>query len=253
MSESERNTALVSGEVRFAAATDDDAEICGYLAVPGDGLPRPGLLLIPDVRGLYEHYRDVARRFAARGFVTLAVDLYSREGTPDLPDMDTVFRWMAALPDTRVLSDIGAAARYLATHEAVAGRSVGVTGFCMGGQYALMAACSVPGLSACASWYGMVRYAAASDVKPESPIDMAPRLACPYLGLFGAEDAIIPLADVEALRAVLDGAGKSFEIVKYEGAGHAFYNDTRPDTYRHAAARDAWPRVLAFFEEHLDR
>jgi carboxymethylenebutenolidase len=246
-----RKHEIGSGEVRYAAADDSDVEIGGYLAVPGDGLPRAGLVLIPDVRGLHEHYRDVARRFAARGFVTLAVDLYSREGTPDLPDMDAVFRWMAALPDARVLSDIAAAARYLGAHEGVAGRRLGVTGFCMGGQYAFMAACSVPGLSACASWYGMVRYAETSTVKPESPIEMAPRLACPYLGLFGAEDTIIPLADVNALRTVLDDADKSFEIVTYDDAGHAFYNDTRPAAYRPAAARDAWPRVLAFFEEHL--
>lgn len=237
-----------TGTARFPSGGD---VITGYLAVPAGGLPSPGLVLVPDVRGLYEHFRDVARRFAARGFVTLAIDLYSREGTPDLPDMQSVFDWMARLPDARVLADLGAATRFIADHDAVAGRRVGVTGFCMGGQYALMAACRVPDLSACVSWYGMLRYGETSEAKPESPLEMAPRLACPYLGLFGEQDAIIPMSDVAALRGALENAGKRFKIVCYPDAGHAFYNDTRPEMYRATAARDAWARALAFLHEHL--
>jgi carboxymethylenebutenolidase len=93
-------------ELRF----DRDGDtIRGYVARPsGDG-PFPGLLLIPDVRGLSDHYRDVARRFAAEGFFTCAIDLYSREGAPHLPDMDAVFRWLRELPDPRVLADLAAA------------------------------------------------------------------------------------------------------------------------------------------------
>jgi carboxymethylenebutenolidase len=179
---------------------------------------------------------DVARRLAGEGFFALAVDLYSREGVPDFPDMPAVFRWMRALPDARVLSDLGAAVGFLARRPEVAPTAIGITGFCMGGQYALMAACTVPGLSACVSWYGMLRYAERDAVKPASPLDLAAELACPYLGLFGEVDAIIPLADVEELRGILEGTGKRFEIVTYPGAGHAFFNDTRPEMYRQAAA-----------------
>src|SRR5262249_26240418 len=155
-----------------------------------------------DVRGLSEHYRDVARRFAAEGFFALALDLYSREGPPSLPDMEAVFRWMRALPDRRVLDDIAAAITTLAARPEAG--AVGITGFCMGGQSALMAASTVPGLRACVSWYGMLRYPETDERKPASPLDLAPRLACPYLGLFGAEDAIIPQADVDELRTILD-------------------------------------------------
>ena len=211
----------------------------------------PGLVVIPDVRGLSDHYRDVAGRFAREGFFALAVDLYSREGVPDLPDMPSVFRWMRALPDTRVLSDLAAAVAYLARRPEIDPAAIGITGFCMGGQYALMAACTVPGLAACVSWYGMLRYAETDAVKPASPLDLATDLACPYLGLFGEEDAIIPLADIAALRAILDHEQKRFEIITYPGAGHAFFNDTRPDAYRPAAAADAWPRALAFLRRHL--
>jgi carboxymethylenebutenolidase len=237
-----------TADVTYERASD---LLRGYAAWPDASAPLPGLVLIPDVRGLGEHYRDVARRFAGEGFFTLAVDLYSREGAPDLPDMEAVFRWIRALPDTRVLSDLGAAVGYLSQRSEVAPRAIGITGFCLGGQYALMAACSVPGIAACASWYGMLRYRERDAVKPASPLDLAPELACPYLGLFGAEDALIPAADVAELRAILEREGKRFEIVSYPDAGHAFFNDTRPDAFRPAAAADAWPRAVAFLRRHL--
>jgi carboxymethylenebutenolidase len=228
----------------------DGAVLKGYAAWDGPGR-RPGLIVVPDVRGLSEHYCDVARRFAGEGFFALAVDLYSREGAPELPDMAAVFRWMRALPDTRVLSDLGAAVGYLARRPEVAAPALGITGYCMGGQYALMAACTVPGIAACVSWYGMLRYGERDAVKPASPLDLAPELQCPYLGLFGEQDAIIPLADVEELRAILAREQKRFEIVTYPGAGHAFFNDTRPDAYRPDAAKDAWPRAVTFLRRHL--
>ena len=212
---------------------------------------RPGLVLVPDVRGLTDHYRDVARRFAAEGFFTLAVDLYSREGAPELPDMPSVFAWIQALPDPRVLGDLGAAVAYLTTRPEVGADRIGITGFCMGGQYALMAACTVPGLAACVSWYGMLRYTERNERKPASPLDVAPGLTCPYLGLFGADDGLIPHADVAELRAILTREHKRFEIHSYPGAGHAFFNDTRPDAYRPEAAADGWRRALAFLRTHL--
>lgn len=231
--------------------TRDGDTIRGAAARPvGDG-PFPGLVLIPDVHGLSDHYRDVATRFAAQGFFTFALDIYSREGAPKLADLDAVFRWIAALPDGRVLGDIAGAVALLGAHPEVRRESVGITGFCLGGQYALLAACSVGGLAACVSWYGMLRYTERNDLKPASPLDLAPNLSCPYLGLFGAADALIPQADVEELRALLTRAGKRFEIQVYEGAGHAFYNDTRPDAYRPAAAADAFSRAIHFLREHL--
>ena len=235
-------------DVTYARGND---MLRGYVASPASGAPHPALILIPDVRGLYDHYRDVARRFADEGFLTLAVDLYSREGAPDLPDMPSVFRWIASLPDRRVLGDLSSAVDYLAKRPDVKTNAIGITGFCMGGQYALMAACNIATLKACVSWYGMLRYAETNDIKPESPLAMAPRLVCPYLGLFGEEDAIIPTADVEELRAILTRERKQFEIVSYPGAGHAFFNDTRPETYRPEAAADAWPRCLAFLRRFL--
>ena len=230
----------------------DGDTLRGYAAWPDAPAPVPGLVLIPDVRGLSEHYRDVTRRFAGQGFFTLAVDLYSREGAPVLADMDAVFRWIQSLPDPRVLADLSVAIETVAARPEVLGRAVGITGFCLGGQYALMAACTVLRVAACVSWYGMLRYRETNERKPESPLSMAPRLGCPYLGLFGADDGLIPGADVEELRGILTQARKSFEIVSYPGAGHAFFNDARPDAYRPVAAADAWPRATAFLRRHLE-
>lgn len=224
----------------------DGDRLRGWLAAAPD--PKaPGLVLVPDVRGLSAHYREVAARFAAAGFRTLAVDLYSREGAPDLPDMTAVARWIEGLSDERVLADLRSAVTMMAAE----GRPVGITGFCLGGQYAFMAACSIPELSAAVSWYGMLRSQGPRALKPESPLEMAPRLVCPWLGLYGEEDALIPMADLDALRAILDGSGKPYEIVTYPGAGHAFYNDTRPEAYRPEAAADAFGRAVAFLRRHL--
>ena len=229
----------------------DGDTIRAYVAVPRGTPPFPGLVVIPDVRGLAEHYRDVGRRFAAEGFFTLVIDLYSREGAPALPDLAAVLRWIEELPDPRVLADLAGAVRYLAARRDVRGDRIGITGFCMGGQYALLAACTIDGLAACVSWYGMLRYAKHSAAKPASPLERAAELRCPYLGLFGAEDAIIPVADVDELRATLQHSRQPHEIIVYPDAGHAFFNDTRPDAYRPAAAADAWPRALAFLRRHL--
>jgi carboxymethylenebutenolidase len=243
-------TSLETADLTFPR---DGATLRGAAAWPNAGGPVPGLVLVPDVRGLSDHYRDLVRRFAAEGFFTLALDLYSREGAPDLPDLGAVARWIRALPDRRVLGDIAAAVECVAARPEVRGAAVGITGFCMGGQYALMAACTVSRLAACVAWYGMLRYAETDDVKPASPLDLAPGLGCPYLGLFGAEDALIPLADVEELRAILTRGGRTFAIHVYPDAGHAFFNDTRPDVYRPEAAADAWPRAIAFLRRHLAR
>jgi carboxymethylenebutenolidase len=241
-------TPIVTADVTYPR---DGATLKAYGAWPEGAVSGPGLVVIPDVRGLTDHYKDIARRFAAEGFFALAVDLYSREGAPNLPDMPSVFAWIESLPDPRIVADLGAAVQFLASRPEVAANRIGITGYCMGGQYALMAACSVPGLAACVSWYGMLRYKEHNERKPESPLEMAPRLGCPYLGLFGAEDALIPNADVDELRAILTREGKAFTIKNYAGAGHAFFNDTRPDAYRPDAAADAWPRAIAFLRTHL--
>src|SRR5262245_4152618 len=128
--------------------TREDARVQAYGAWPRRDERLPAVIVIHDVRGLSAHYRDIARRFANEGFFALALDLYSREGAPALPTLEAAFAWMQQLNDQRVLADIDAAVRFLGSRLEVRTRSIGITGFCMGGQYALMAACSVPALAA---------------------------------------------------------------------------------------------------------
>jgi len=243
------NTQLRTDELGFTRNGD---RIKAYAAWLRRDEREPAVIIIPDVRGLSEHYRDIARRFANEGFFALAADLYSREGAPELPDMESAFRWMRQLNDGRVLADIDSAVRFLGARPEVRLRSIGITGFCMGGQYALMAACSVPNLAACVSFYGMLRYAEKSEAKPQDALDLAPQLSCPYLGLFGEDDALIPRSDIKQLEGILRRAEKKFQTKVYPGAGHAFFNDQRPDAYRPEAAADAWTRALGFFRGHLD-
>lgn len=233
--------------IRFAA---DDVEIGGELARP-DGAPRGALVLIPDVHGISDLYRRIAGRFAAAGHLTLVLDLYVRQGRPTLRDPEAVSRWIAGLDDRRVLGDVAAAVRHLAERPDSPGAPA-ITGFCVGGQYALMAACTIERIVACVSFYGMLRYATRSPHKPASPLDLAASLRCPYLGLFGADDALIPLADVRELEEVLRANAKDFEIETFAGAGHAFLNDTRPDAYRQDAADHAWRLATSFLAEHLE-
>ncbi len=219
----------------------------GFLAQP-EGGPQPGVLVIPDVWGLSDHTRDIAQRLAREGFAALALDVYRKTGRPTLADPAAGLAWIRELSDPLVLATVQDGIDALARSPAVAGRKVGLIGFCMGGQYAWLAACACRGLSAVAPFYGMVRYAAGLDpkLKPRAPLDAVAELSCPALGLYGCEDAIIPNADVDELELRLGQQRQPFELVRYAGAGHAFLNDTRPALYRPDAAADAWRRLLTF-------
>jgi carboxymethylenebutenolidase len=235
--------------IEFLSAGDP---IEGALYAPEGPGPHPGVVIIPDVWGLYDHYHEVAKKVAANGFVALAINLYSREGSPDLPDMDAVFRFMKELPDRRVLQDIQAGVDALSAREEVGGRPVGIMGFCMGGKYTILAACTCQGLSAAVPWYGLLRVPEIDEQNPEHPLDALPRLTCPMLGLFGKEDSVVPLADVEEVERRTASSPHPVDVIVYPGAGHAFANDTRPQMYREDAARDGWSRAFTFLNNHLD-
>jgi carboxymethylenebutenolidase len=239
------STALRTEELVFIRR---EARIKAYAAWHRRDERLPAVIVIHDVRGLTEHYRDIARRFAHEGFFALALDLYSREGAPDLPSMEAVFQWLQGLNDRRVVADIDGAVRLLRTRPEVRARSIGIVGFCMGGRYAFMAGCTVENLAACVSFYGMLRM----PEKPEGPLTLAAELSCPYLGLFGEQDTLIPRTDIKELESTLRRTGKTFKTKIYPEAGHAFFNDERPDVYKPEAAQDAWNRTLTFLRTHLN-
>jgi carboxymethylenebutenolidase len=225
--------------------------IAGELRVPAR-VPAPGVVILHDVWGLSDVYRGVAQKLADAGFAALALDLYARGEKPGTPaDMPAVMRFMNALPDRRVLADVQAAVDFLRARPEVAGRKIGLTGFCMGGKYAFLAASHCRELSAAVPWYGMLRAQSLDEANPEHALDALARVRCPVLALFGADDALIPQQDVDELRKRASANGLPLEIVVYPGAGHAFANESRPEVYRPAAASDGWRRALEFFAKHL--
>jgi carboxymethylenebutenolidase len=231
----------------------------GYLAHSAREA-QPGVVMIHDVWGLSDHTRDLARRLASEGFSVLAADLYRREAEVSISDPGA---WIRGLSDPQVIADLQAAVDHLAVHPSVGGRRVGITGFCMGGQYVLLAAAGCRGLSAAVSFYGMLSHsrgllAPPPDErldparKPRSPLEAAAAATCPVLGLFGADDPYVSVDDVRELERRLERSGQPHEIEIYPGAGHAFMNDTRPEMYRPEVARRAWERMLGWFRAHLD-
>jgi carboxymethylenebutenolidase len=223
----------------------------GCLAHPGAAEPVPGVVMIHDVWGLSAHTRALARRLAGEGFAVLALDLYRR-----LPEVkiENPGAWMRELSDPQVVADVAEGVAFLSQHPASRGRRCGVTGFCMGGMYALLAACEVRGLAAGVAYYGLLSHEhgilhaeAGLDPakKPRQPLDAAADLRCPLLALYGDRDEFVPLEDIRRLERT------RAEVVVYPGAGHAFMNDTRPDAYKPAIAARAWAAMLEFFRKQL--
>jgi carboxymethylenebutenolidase len=226
----------------------------GFLAAPEEGT-HPGVVLIHDVWGLGELYREFARRLASAGFVALAVDLYHGE-----PKIEDPGRFMRELDDPAILRELGAARERLSSDAAVGSKPVGVAGFCMGGGYALQAACGDLGFAACVAFYGLVSHAHGilhaphgldPRKKPRDVLAALPELGCPTLGIYGDRDEFVPQDDVRALEAGIARAGRGGAVERYAGCGHAFLNELRPAAYEPEAAADAWRKMLAFFRTHL--
>lgn len=238
---------LIEREVTYRSG---DADIRAFRAEPKTR-PKAAIIVIHEIWGLNAHIRDVARRFARQGYVTLAPDLYTREGAPklDVNDRPALMKFIASLADARLVGDLEAAITYL-NGQGMA--RVGSMGFCMGGLYSYLLATKSEKLNAAVAFYGRVAYAETTTNKPDSPVELAPQLKCPLLSHFGETDASIPLSDVEKLRAGLGRSTQPWKVNVYPGAGHAFFNDTRP-AFHAAAAADAGTETLSFLKEHLQQ
>lgn len=219
----------------------DGVTVRAYLVAPESKEPRPALIVVQEWWGLNDHIKDVARRYAREGYVVIAPDLYSRLGHKVTTDPNEAGKLMNQLRQEDGLKDLNATVTYLKSARGVDASRVGVTGFCMGGSYALMLPCVNPGIRAAAPFYGQVP-------NPDTPLK---NLAGPVLYIYGEEDGWITRADVQRLAVALKKYNKPGEIKTYPGAPHAFFNDTRKDVYKQAEAKDAWNRTLAFFQQHL--
>jgi len=231
-----------------------------YLARPLDASaddPRPAMIVIHEAGGLGDHIKDVALRFANLGYVTLAVDLYTREGgPPPMDDIQKVLAHLFTMRDEVVLGDLAGAAGWLRAREDVDGK-VGCIGFCMGGRYTLLFACATDKLDAAVDcWGGFIdRATFEQDVTPQRPtppLQLAGQLGCPLYAAIGAEDHNPSPELGERLREAVAGLPYQTQIDVYEGAGHAFLADHRP-MYRPQPAALLWQRIVPFLGRHLSR
>ena len=231
---------ILGSDVDFSRA---DVKLGGYLAAP-DGIgnegagPFPGVVVIHENRGLNEHTRDVARRLAIEGFVALAPDALARlGGTALMADPDAARAAIGTLTSEQIREDLGAASTYLSAQPNVQKGKLGSIGFCWGGARSFSLAKS-DAIGAAVVFYGS---APATDELPD--------IKAPVLGLYGATDERIT-SQVPAVAAAMKAADKPYQYKIYEGAGHAFFNDTG-ERYDAGAAADAWPRTVAFLREKL--
>ncbi len=228
-----------------------DFQVPTYEARPATTGRYPVVLVIPEVFGMHEHIKDVTRRFAKEGFLSITFEPYAREGgVLHLPDIESVRKVVDSVPDGRVMGDLDALVVYAKQHPAVRADRIGVTGFCRGGMYTLLFAAHSLEVKAAVAWYGQLRPAKALGIRTVGPLDVAKEINSPVLGLYGEADLGIPVADVKEMEAALKAAGKTAEFVTYPGAPHAFFADYRP-SYRDEAAKDGWGRCVAWFNKYL--
>jgi carboxymethylenebutenolidase len=238
---------LSAGEVKIPVA---DGEIPGYRAMPAAGGPFPVVLVVQEVFGVHEHIRDICRRFAKRGYLAVAPELYARQGdVSKMTDFQEIFsRVVSKVPDAQVMSDLDAAADWAGKSGRGDLKRLGITGFCWGGRIVWLYAAHSTRLKAAVAWYGRLE-GTPNDLTPQYPIDLAGKLKAPVLGLYGGADAGIPIDTIERMRKALQAAGSPSQIVVYPDAPHAFHADYRP-SYRKEAAEDGWKRLLEWFKKY---
>lgn len=220
----------------MVVARSNGTAMSGFLAEPEGEGRFPALIVVHEWWGLNDHTKDIAGRFAAEGFVALATDLYDGHVAKDPAEAG---RLMQSLDQQRALSSLDAAVEYLKKRSNVAPDRIGITGFCMGGTFALLLPCKNQSIKAAAPFYG--------DVPSE---DTLKGLSAPILFIGADQDQWITMEKMTRLKEALSKLGKKGEVKIYN-AQHAFFNDTRPDVYNKEAATDAWQRVLKFFRESL--
>ena len=236
---------LQSGMIQYPS--QDGTQIDAYLSQPSTPGRYPGVIVTMEGMGLEDHMKDLARRFAEEGYIAIAPDLYTREGRPA---PDNVLETLFSVPDSQTMGDLEGAALYLKSLPHANGK-VGIIGFCSGGRYTLMFACTSKNVNAAVdSAGGHIIPDELTPARPVAAIDMVSNLSCPLLTLFGEEDANPSPGHAARLKEELDRHGKTYEFKMYRDAGHAFFADYRP-SYRAAPAQDMWHRVLVFYEKYL--
>lgn len=228
--------AIQAQEIRYTAR---GFEHIAYLARPAGDVSAPGILVIHENRGLQPHIQDVARRLAKAGYIALAPDPVSKVGgTAKFTDTAQISSYLAQTPAEEHIANLQEALRVLKATPGVQADKLGVVGFCFGGGLTWRLATEAPELKAAVPFYG-----------PAPDLAKVPSIKAAVLGIYGGNDTRIN-AGIPALEAALKKAGIKYQIKIYEGANHAFHNDTGAN-YNQAAAEDAWRMTLEWFKAYL--
>jgi carboxymethylenebutenolidase len=222
---------------------EDGNRFAAFAATP-DERAATGVVILPDVRGLYRFYEELALRFAEHGHTAVAFDYFGRTAGAEKRTVDWDF--MPHVEQTThagLQADLGTSVAHL---RGLGCEAVFTVGFCYGGRNSWLAATAGHGLAGAIGFYGRTKDGRPSD--SPSPIVVADRIDAPILALMGGDDAGIPVEDVEAFEEALNEAGAENEVVIYPGAPHSFF-DRKQEEFAEAS-EDAWNRTLAFIERH---
>lgn len=226
---------LITEFIKYPGETGD---VRGFLARPKAGKKFPAVIVIHENRGLQPHIQDVTRRMAKEGFLTLAPDALSPVGGTPENDPDKAVTMIRELNMDQTTKNFVAAVKYLKTNPLSTGK-VGCTGFCWGGGMTNQVAVNSPDLDAAVPYYGM-----------QPSAEQVAMIKAPIMAHYAGDDARIN-AGIPAFEEALKKDKKEYQIFMYEGAQHAFNNDSNPERYNEKAAKLAWSRTIAFFKEKL--
>jgi carboxymethylenebutenolidase len=227
--------AIIAGEIQFPAG---DTNIMGYLSRPSNEISAPVILVCHENRGLTPHIQDVTRRFAKAGYVSLAVDLLSRQGGSASVGEGNVPGALSNINPTQFVDDFKNGWRHLGEQSYADVRRVGMTGFCFGGGVTWQVAVNMPELLAAIPYYG-----------PHPLVSDVPKINAAVLGIYGELDSRIN-SGIPAIEEAMTANNKIYEKMVYPNADHAFNNDTG-SRYAPEAAQDAWMMSLAWFEKYV--
>jgi carboxymethylenebutenolidase len=229
--------AAVSHEDLVLEAADGN-RFAAFAALP-DEPSSIGIVVLPDVRGLYRFYEELALRFAERGYAAIAFDYFGR--TAGVEKRGDEFEYMPhvqAVKPAEIQADVASCVASLEQHGV---STVFTVGFCMGGRHSWLSAAGGHGLAGAVGFYGRTREG--QDGSP-GPIQRAPEMACPILALQAGDDNNITAEDNAAFEEALGAADVPHELVTYPGAPHSFFDRKQEDFAD--ASEDAWQRVLTF-------
>jgi carboxymethylenebutenolidase len=245
---------LIEGEVVIDV---NGFKMPAYRSAPKGKTNLPVVLVISEIFGVHEYIADVTRRFAKAGYLAIAPELFVRQGDPSsYGEMGKLIaEVISKVPDAQVMSDLDATLQWASKNGGNADRAA-ITGFCWGGRITWLYAAHNPKLKAGVAWYGRVEGQTNAN-NPKHAVDLAVQLKAPVLGLYGGDDAGIPVTSVNNMKDALaqsaakgNKAAKASEFVLYPDAPHAFHADYRP-SYRAAPATDGWNRALAWFKQYV--